>query len=250
DAAAGDVDEKELRRREREKEVKARTKARGRNLALGAELYKRFWQPPAVTREMALCVCLIALEHQMPVAAQGARLTDHALQTEATQKNGAVKVTYHPRTRAAETVLDRVLSARTAEEVIGRTLQVLLAGYAASQDALVKSERGDDRVPGEYGGGPAAGVPRLVVDLVRAAAPDALGAALEKRLSRNLRSDAAAAVAGAPCPGCGEPGAPEDVDDPVAQLCPRCYTEECPWCGEEECRASCTGAFEALGGAE
>ena len=174
----------ERRARERTEAAEDRRSARLANLDLGRRALLAYDEPQATTIEMARALALAALHHHQAEAARGLALCHERLQTTETRttKAGATreKVSYAEPGEAERALVEWIEGARTPEQVIGRALQALALGWFADQAALPRSERRPAVVPGRWGGGVAAGLPALVVDLARPVLPERIAAQLRE----------------------------------------------------------------------
>jgi len=129
---------------EREQSEKDRIAAIHANRELGLRLMKQFGSRK-LDRTTAELLARIVLSQNADMAARGIAYTHeefHELVT-ARQKNGKIRTTFTPidRSDARQRAEDWVLRARSAEEVLGRLLQLLVAGVFADERAVAKSRR-------------------------------------------------------------------------------------------------------------
>jgi len=186
DDAAAESDE-DRRRRERKKATENRRAARLANLDLGRRALLAYEEPAEVTMDLARAVALVALHHHAHDAAQGLRLTHERLQrTETTTtKAGATRerVRYPERHEAEAALTEWIEAARSPAQVLGRTVQALLAAFYADQEALPQSERRAGDIPGRYGGGIAAPLPVVMDSLARDILPERLATRLKESVA-------------------------------------------------------------------
>ncbi|WP_217913839.1 ParB/RepB/Spo0J family partition protein [Miltoncostaea marina] len=193
DDAAAESDE-DRRRRERREAAENRRAARLANLDLGRRALLAYGEPADVTMALARAVALVALHHHAQDAAQGLRLTHERLQrTETTTtKAGATRerVRYPERHEAETALTEWIEAARTPAQVLGRTVQALLAAFYADQEALPQSERRAADIPGRYGSGIAAPLPGVMDGLARDVLPERLATRLRERVAWPQRATA------------------------------------------------------------
>jgi ParB/RepB/Spo0J family partition protein len=129
---------------ERERAEKDRIAAIHANRELGLRLMKQLGSRK-LDRTTAELLVRIVLSQNLDLAARGIAYTHeefHELVT-ARQKNGKIRTTFTPidRSDARQRAEEWVLRARSAEEVLGRLLQLLVAGVFADERAVAKSRR-------------------------------------------------------------------------------------------------------------
>ncbi len=204
------VDAKAARKAKRDEDDKARVSARRENLTVGASLFEHLHGggPDDLHLDLTRVVCLLLLRDRSTEIRQGPRLVEHTLQDEKTLKNGKAKVTYQPSSSSTAFALHHVTRSATPAEMISRTVQYLLAGWAADQNALTQSEQSWDlRIPAH---GMSAAWLRALDAVATAALPD--GAARKrvlKELARSMPEDETPTDAPEPDPD-DDAGDPED----------------------------------------
>ena len=93
--------------------------------------------------------------------------------TETVERRGkqVEKARYPEGWEAAEQLYAWIGRARTAEQIIGRLLQALIAAHAADQDAVANSSRLYWQLPGGHGDDPSSEIPALLDRIAKPVLP-------------------------------------------------------------------------------
>ena len=115
---------------------------------------------------LARLLALLVLDREPEkLAGRGLRYAREDWQvTETVERRGSQveKRRYPEGFEAAEQLYAWIGRARSAEQILGRLLQALIAAHAADQDALAQSSRVYWQLPGGYGEGPSSDIPGLL----------------------------------------------------------------------------------------
>jgi ParB/RepB/Spo0J family partition protein len=171
--AAGEA-EKEQRRLERQQRAEAKEQATAANFELGRNLQLRY-DTVKLTAPLARLLVLLVLDRDAEkLAGRGLRYAREDWQiAETVERRGkqVEKRRYPEGYEAAEQLYAWIGRARSAEQILGRLLQALIAAHAADQDALAQSSRVYWQLPGGYGEGPSSEIPGLLDRLAKPVLP-------------------------------------------------------------------------------
>ena len=136
--------EAQARQVQREQDDKARVAAIHANRELGVRLQKQLGSHKLDRPTIELLAHLVLAQNR-ELAARGIAYThdEYHTYTQKRQKNGKTRTTVEPNAshEVHTQALEWVLRPRTAEEVLGRLLQLLVAGVFADDRAVAKSRR-------------------------------------------------------------------------------------------------------------
>ncbi len=166
--------EKERRKRERQQQTQARQQATSANFELGRKLQLRY-DTVKITAPLARLLALLILDRDAEkLAGRGLRYAREDWQiTETVERRGnTVEKSRYPESwEAAEQLHAWIGRGRSAEQILGRLLQALIAAHTADQDAVANSHRVHWELPGSYGHGPSCEIPDLLDKLAKPVAP-------------------------------------------------------------------------------
>ncbi len=174
EATGNVVAEKERRKQERQQQAQDRQQATAANFELGRKLQLRY-DTVKITAPLARLLALLILDRDAEkLAGRGLRYAREDWQvTETVERRGATveKRRYPEGWEAAEQLHAWVGRGRSAEQILGRLLQALIAAHTADQDAVTNSRRVFWELPGSYGHGPSSEIPQLLDKLAKPVAP-------------------------------------------------------------------------------
>jgi ParB/RepB/Spo0J family partition protein len=166
--------EKEQRKQERQRQAEAKQAATAANFELGRKLQLRY-DAVKITAPLARVLALLILDREPEkLAGRGLRYAREDWQiTETVERRGkqVEKARYPEGWEAAEQLYAWISRARTAEQIIGRLLQALIAAHAADQDAVANSSRVYWQLPGGHGDGPSSEIPALLDRIAKPVMP-------------------------------------------------------------------------------
>lgn len=179
------------RKQAREEERQDRIEARGANLQLGRKLAEKFHEPQ-LTKDVARLLALCVLDEETSgLAMRGLRYVREDWQEDQSRelKSGEhrEKIVYLEATDAEAALWQWFEQARTAEQMIGRVVQALIAAHHADQSAVARSNQAYYTVPGTWGLGPATAVPKLVQKLAKRVLPPRLAEQLADAEAKRAR---------------------------------------------------------------
>ena len=165
---------KERRKLERQQRTEAKEQATAANFELGRKLQLRY-DTVKVTAPLARLLALLILDRDSDkLAGRGLRYVREDWQvTETVERRGKqVEKTRYPESwESSEQLHAWIGRARTAEQVLGRLLQALIAARHADQDAVANSARVFWDLPGDDGDGPSSEIPELLDKLAKPVLP-------------------------------------------------------------------------------
>lgn len=166
--------EKERRRQERQQQNLAKQHATAANFELGRKLQLRY-DTVKITAPLARLLALLVLDAEAEkLAGRGLRYAREDWQiTETVERRGRqVETSRYPEGwEAAEQLYAWIGRGRSAEQILGRLLQALIAAHTADQDAVANSHRVHWELPGSYGHGPSSEIPELLNRLAKPVLP-------------------------------------------------------------------------------
>lgn len=136
---------KETRRKEYRDRQEAKERAHATNVQLGGRIAKRY-ETALCGADVARLAVLFALQGDAhSLASAGLRLTHADWQTVETKTTKAGKtrrkVVYLDRYEAGDRLVRSILEAKTAEEILGRFVQAIIAGAFAKEECVARSNR-------------------------------------------------------------------------------------------------------------
>jgi ParB/RepB/Spo0J family partition protein len=166
--------EKERRKLERQQRTEAKQQATAANFELGRKLQLRY-DTVKITAPVARLLALLILDRDTDkLAGRGLRYAREDWQvTETVERRGkqVEKTRYPEGWETAEQLYAWIGRARSAEQILGRLLQALIAARHADQDAVATNSRVFWELPGEYGDGPSSEIPELLDKLAKLVLP-------------------------------------------------------------------------------
>jgi ParB family chromosome partitioning protein len=168
--------EKERRKLERQQRTEAKEQAVAANFELGRKLQLRY-DTVKITAPLARLLALLVLDRDTDkLAGRGLRYVREDWQvTETVERRGKqVEKTRYPESwETSEQLYAWIGRARSAEQILGRLLQALIAARHADQDAVANSSRAFWELPGSssYSDGPSSEIPELLDKLAKPALP-------------------------------------------------------------------------------
>ena len=166
--------EKEQRKLERQQRAEAKQAATAANFELGRKLQLRY-DTVKITAPLARLLALLVLDRDPEkLAGRGLRYAREDWQiSETVERRGkqVEQARYPEGWEAAEQLYAWIGRARTAEQIIGRLLQALIAAHAVDQDAVATSSRVYWELPGGHGDGPSSEIPALLDRIAKPVLP-------------------------------------------------------------------------------
>ena len=144
---------KAQRKADRDALAEARRQAEGYNLELGAACYTKLSRVKIDDRVVKILAAVDFANDLGPIAARGARYGFPDWPQQTTTKGGKEKVDYLPTTAAAHKAQHYIAAAKTADEVAGRYLALVVMARYADEQAVAQSNRSfytlrfSDRLP-------------------------------------------------------------------------------------------------------
>jgi ParB/RepB/Spo0J family partition protein len=132
---------KEQRRHEREAQQEARQQAEARNAELGAAIVKHLSRVKVDDRVLKILTAIDVHGDLQRIAARGARYGFPGWTKTVELKTGKTKTEYSGPPEAAARARDYLAGAKTAAEIAGRCVALLVMARYANEDAVANSQR-------------------------------------------------------------------------------------------------------------
>lgn len=139
--AVTDEEREAQRKVQRDAERQAGVDAHAHNVALGTGVLKAMARLKADHDSVRVLSAYSVSEQLDAIALRGARYCLPGWFTETTQKNGRVKVDYLDRGQAQAKAREFLDGAKTAEDVCGRVISLLVLAHYAQEEAVARSNR-------------------------------------------------------------------------------------------------------------
>jgi ParB/RepB/Spo0J family partition protein len=140
---SADEQRKDRERKERATAKRKQLSAREKNITLGIKLYKELHQPKITADAMQLIAGVLLEYAADDLGRRGLRYIDETAQLVKTDKAGAItNVTHEKQVTALATLTrERLAKAKTAEQIVGALLQLLIAARHADVKAAPEADR-------------------------------------------------------------------------------------------------------------